>query len=1446
MKHKKFSKQSVFGFGTLSSTLMMLFLLSMILFSFRQPTYSQTEKEEKYKIVLKSRTIIPQAGIEPQLLDRLMAKLGQGEKSHVYLQLKKNLEKEERAKLEKQGIKLLKYIGSYTWYAVVTDRPALDFTMDAKVKRTPILGKIRWIGEINPNDKVEPKILKEGVGAYNRQPDGRVDVIVVFFPDVPIETLKAVTMRFGKIVQKPGMMNDVVVRLKERDIKRLAQEDIVQWVEEVGPPDEVHNDGARGCINVEPLQIAPYNLSGANVQVGEWDGGEIDGTHDDLSGRVTVVESVGISDHATHVAGTLGGDGTKSSDGGGTPNQWRGMATAVNFYSYSFVIDDLEPEEHDNAINTHGIDLSQNSWGTNSFLGSYRTRSTKYDNIVRGSYGRAIPIIFSAGNEGPGFNTVTPPGGTAKNTIVVGNIFSDTNEISSTSSRGPTDSGQTKPDVVAAGDESGAQKIKSTIPDLIIDISTRDCDGSGDDYCYPYDEMSGTSMAAPAVSGTVALMLQQYRKTYFGDESNNGAFLPSTFKAILCHTAGDLTDNPGGGADLVGPDYVYGYGLINAQEAVNAIRDKRFREGIILSFDDEDIYEFEVEPGDTELKVTLAWDDVPGTAEAADILQNDLDLVLINPDGDEYYPPWELDPDNPDTPAARNSYATEVLADDHADHDNVLEQVVVDNPDTGTWTIKIKATDLPEPYQRYSIIAGSGVDDQLEGNVDIMQVLDRSGSMGGLSSTSSPDTKIQVLRYAADQFIYMMKPDIGNQLGLVQFNQDVVPFAPSLDADLSELTTARAETLKDETVPSIVHGGSTSIGDGLTEAFNQLTGPAAVTGNDKVILLVSDGKENTPQWISDIQGNLISNHIAVYPLGLGYGSGIDETKLTDLAAATGGSFRITSDLLIFRKFFIEILAGAVDWSVLTDPIVELGENESTTHPVAVTGDQTSVTFTSYWEGIDKAVDFEIIPPSGEAKKITPQIAASNSRIRYGEHPRYAFYQIDFPLSGNLVGEWAGEWKMKLTGTNQIPANQKIRCSMSAFAEKGAELEVNFDKLYHLTGDSVLVNAKLSNKGKPVTGATIDVYCNVPTVGAGNILHERKVSLDQLKKSGNASEDIISPVDRKLQILAEQAGKDILERGSDGFKLYDDGQHGDGKANDGIYANSFAATRIPGSYTFRFAASFTPTGRNLNVTREWTKSFYNEVNIDAQHSVVDAKLSHLVSDDKILFCCYDVKVAPRDKFGNYLGPGRPVTLTVVHPNGYKQSHTLDDNIDGTYTKEIRISQADVKAGAKLVIDVSGKSFTSVEKLPSHLKWSVSLHAGVTYPTGNFNRDYNSSYMSGGNIDYHFTSQFSLLGFLGYNRFKSSSTLWDDTHLWNLSLNLKYELTANPFRPYVNAGAGLYIPKDGDIKPGVNVGLGWDYSLNPNWILEVGGDYHHVITSGSSMRFFVTHAGLIYRF
>ena len=92
------------------------------------------------------------------------------------------------------------------------------------------------------------------------------------------------------------------------------------------------------------------------------------------------------------------------------------------------------------------------------------------------------------------------------------------------------------------------------------------------------------------------------------------------------------------------------------------------------------------------LKVTLVWDDPGGTVISSVHLINDLDLVLISPDESSYLP-WVLDAANPADPAITG-----------IDRVNNIETVEIDNPETGTWKVRVRGYNIPEGPQKYSLI----------------------------------------------------------------------------------------------------------------------------------------------------------------------------------------------------------------------------------------------------------------------------------------------------------------------------------------------------------------------------------------------------------------------------------------------------------------------------------------------------------------------------------------------------------------------------------------------------------------------------------------------------------------------------------------------------------------------------------------------------------------------
>jgi len=503
------------------------------------------------------------------------------------------------------------------------------------------------------------------------------------------------------------------------------------------------NDVAARTISTYPVLpggITGLDLDGSGTtanRLAVWDAGPVLATHTEFGGRVTLANSFGEAHyHATHVAGTMIASGSVAAA--------RGMSPAAELTSYDWSGD---LSEMTNAA-AQGLRISNHSYGyvrgwdygayndeedegwywlgdasiseeEDYMFGLYSSESRAYDEIA---YAAPYYLICkSAGND----RGDAPPRGTedyyyqrtvfgntfwyhatgdpifpkdggslgfdcvgdvasAKNILAVGaardltfgyegpNSFRLTN-LSSFSAFGPTDDGRVKPDIMGNGYE-----LYSTYT------------GNNDSYAY----LSGTSMSSPNVAGSINLLLRYY------EETHQDSMLASTAKALVIHTADD-------DGVLAGPDYRFGWGLMNTRSAAELIAtdtlDTMAIQELELADGAGNAWSFTSE-GSGAAKITICWTDPAGTA-GADLLDdrtekivNQLDLWMIGPNDTLYYP-YSLDPEHPDVAARK---------DRHNTPDNV-EQIAVDTLAPGNYTIYVthRGT-LTNGAQTYSMIA-SGI-----------------------------------------------------------------------------------------------------------------------------------------------------------------------------------------------------------------------------------------------------------------------------------------------------------------------------------------------------------------------------------------------------------------------------------------------------------------------------------------------------------------------------------------------------------------------------------------------------------------------------------------------------------------------------------------------------------------------------------------------------------------
>ncbi len=510
------------------------------------------QSEPRYEIQLKSRTFVPDAGFEQFGRDVESFKKNPGKllngKYHAVIQFFENPKQPELALLNRSHIKLHDYLPQR---ALVASLP-VDVDLDLLTA-----AKIRSVFFLQPEDKISQLFTDK---QQSKSTQHMTDVIVCLYPDVSTEFAQNALEHFdAEIVFASEYFHRVTVRVDEVLIVEIAALEWVSWIEPVSPT-ALCNDQSRISIKADVIQAQPWSLTGNGVKLGIWDGGAVY-QHAAFSGRLTVVEQqIPVSLHATHACGTMAGDGAGSTN----PNL-RGMAPSALIYSWDKDSGDT-PTEVLNGITNQGIVVSQNSWTSdmNQFpddvFGIYAAQSRDYDKLVRDNN---INVVSSAGNDRnelrytrwgrPGWRSIPYGSGQcAKNTIVVGAIQHN-DDTTAYSDYGPTIDGRVKPDLVAlGGGNPSSVGVNSTI-----------------DAYTSYGFSAGTSVASPAISGTVALLIEKYRLKNAGATPK-----PALLKSILLNGASNL-GNPG-------PDYKFGYGKADAEASVQMIQAGWHLEGTII------------------------------------------------------------------------------------------------------------------------------------------------------------------------------------------------------------------------------------------------------------------------------------------------------------------------------------------------------------------------------------------------------------------------------------------------------------------------------------------------------------------------------------------------------------------------------------------------------------------------------------------------------------------------------------------------------------------------------------------------------------------------------------------------------------------------------------------------------------------------------------------------
>ncbi len=566
---------------------------------------------------------------------------------YVALQFSKLPSEEELRLLQKSGITIYNYLPPNAYWAIIQDN--FDFS---RSKYFHIIS----INTVPGFYKTDKRLLSEQSEIANKE-EQKI-IAVNHFPNINQQEVEKKLIANGAVIVKTKFNSPttIFIQPEKKIINKIADLPFVTTITLVSLQDKILNYNNSGSAAISGVQsLAGKNLTGKDVTIGVGDNSDISNTHIDFAGRVINRVYFFPNNHGTHTSGTAAGAGILNP-------KFKGVApksTIVSQILSDVIVNTPAYVTDYNMIATNNSYTSaDNGCNGNSqydFFSNYiDNQSLVYDEVLH---------CFAAGNDGllscsnypTSFATIKSGWQAAKNVLTVGNIDASKYLISNSSSRGPVADGRIKPEIVANGFNTFSAFVNNT-----------------------YNTTSGTSMAAPVVTGAVALLQQRHKQLH-------GSYAKSALiKNLLCNSAQDQ--------GTPGPDYTYGFGMINVRKAMEMMEKNQYFKGTISNGQTQ-INNISVPPGARRLKVMLYWNDKAAADNAANALINDLDLTVTNPSNNTVFPlVLNANPAHVSDPAIPG-----------VDHINNIEQVIIDNPEVGNYKLNVIGFNIPNANQIYFI-----------------------------------------------------------------------------------------------------------------------------------------------------------------------------------------------------------------------------------------------------------------------------------------------------------------------------------------------------------------------------------------------------------------------------------------------------------------------------------------------------------------------------------------------------------------------------------------------------------------------------------------------------------------------------------------------------------------------------------------------------------------------